>query len=209
MRGLSGPVALRRWRWAAPRARGLRSSRGPAQLRAVCPVLCVMGRLALCNPQAGGVPWGLSPRKQKGGQMFSAPHVTLSRTACWGPRGCATPGPGVHTCFHRRRQKAGGQLARAAGCGEGAREALGAPASPRPEGPGPVQQRQQLRVRVPRGQSQQRRGAPAVRSGHEDTQPWHPGPRVASRGVARAPPGQSVPPREAGRPAAAETEEIF
>lgn len=47
-----------------------------------------------------------------------------------------------HVCFHHRWQKVGEQLARAAGLGEGTREALGAPAPPGREGPGPLQQRQ-------------------------------------------------------------------
>lgn len=114
-----------------------------------------------------------------------------------------------HVCFHHRWQKVGEQLARAAGLGEGTREALGAPAPPGREGPGPLQQRQQLRIWVPRGQPQQQRGAAAIRPRSEDAHPWDPGPRAASRGVVRGPPGQSTLPREPRRPAATETEEIF
>lgn len=122
-----------------------------------------------------------------------------------------SPGSGAEgpVCSPRRRQEAGEQLARAAGLGDGAREARGGPAPPGPQGPAALQQRQQLRVRVPRGQPRQRRGAAAGGPGSEDTQPWGPAPTAASRGLVRAPPGQSAPPREPGRPAAAEAEEIF
>ena len=66
---------------------------------------------------------------------------------------------GVYLCFQCRCQKAGEQLARAAHLGEGAGQELCTPASPGAEGHDPFQQRQQLHVRIPRGQSQQQRGA--------------------------------------------------
>lgn len=117
---------------------------------------------------------------------------------------------GVYLCFQCRCQKAGEQLARAAHLGEGAGQELCTPASPGAEGHDPFQQRQQLHVRIPWGQSQQQRGAATLRPGSQCTpRRTGAGTRGVSWGLIQAPPGEPAPPCKPGQPPATETQEIL